>query len=256
MKVIGGQPLQGPVRELRSAVCLAAHLGDEAYYAGGAITDLVERGARITVVVIAPRLAHLPVLGDPAPADADRRALAARSAAVLGVSRIEVLDMAEPPLSVADRVSLQGRISEILREERPDLVLSHGPGQTIQAFDRRSAAALANAAIAAAIGSTAAPGKAPPWEPRERWFFAPPYLTLATPARLSRLFSEDEPWDVSWVVRATSDLVMRKWKALRAYIDHPPEAPPTLFRPYLERERFIRATHRSLLVGRAAAGVR
>lgn len=237
-------------------MCLAAHLGDEVFYAGGAIADLVERGTRVAVVVIAPRLAPLPVLGDVAVASTDRRALAERSAQILGVSRVEVLDMADPPLSIAERVSLQGRLSEILREEHPDLVLSHGPGLTAQAIDRRSAAALANAAIAATFGITGAPGKALPWEPHERWFFAPEHVTLATPARLARLFGEDEPWDVSWVVRATSDLVMRKWTALRAYIHRAPEAPPTLFRPYLERERFIRATHRSWLAGRAAAGAR
>lgn len=246
----------GAERELRSAVCLAAHLGDEVFYAGGAITDLVQRGTRVSVVVIAPRLAPLPVLGDVAAAGTDRRALAERSAEVLGVSRVEVLDMADPPLSIADRISLQERLSEILREEHPDLVLSHGPGLTAQAVDRRLAAALANAAIAAALGVTGATSKVLPWEPHERWFFAPEHITLATPARLSRLFSEDEPWDVRWVVRATSDLVMRKWTALRAYIHRAPEAPPTLFRPYLARERFIRATHRSWLTGRAAAGAR
>lgn len=240
---------------MKRAVCLAAHMGDEAFYAGGAITELVRRDVRVTVVVIAPRLARLPALSDPAPASADRHALVERSAEILGVSRIELLDMADPPLSIADRLSLQARLSLILLEERPDLVLSHGPGLTTQAVDRRAAAAVANAAIAAAA-SAGAPSREPAWEPMERWFFAPPYLTLATPARLSRLFGEDEHWDVKWVVRATGDLVMRKWTALRAYIHRAPEAPPTAFRAYLERERFIQATRRSWLLRRASTSAR
>lgn len=219
-------------------------MGDEAFYAGGAITELLRRDVRVTVVVIAPRLVRLPGLPDPAPASVDRRALVERSAEILGVDRIELLDMADPPLSIADRVSLQTRLSLMLLEERPDLILSHGPGLTTQAIDRRAAAAVANAAIAAAAGSGAS-SRGPAWEPMERWFFAPPYLTAATPARLSRLFGEDEPWDVKWVVLATGKLVMRKWMALRAYMHHAPEAPPTAFRAYLERERFIEATRRS-----------
>lgn len=241
---IGQRPRE--VTVVRSAVCVAAHLGDEAFYAAGAIDELVQAGARVSVVVLAPRLAPLPVLGPLALAGTDRSALAARSAEVLGLSRVEVLDMSEPPLSIPERIALQARLCAILREERPDLLLSHGPGLTTKAVDRRAAATLANAAIAAA-----AFGLAPPlprsghyWELPERWFFAPAYLTLATPARLAHVFGEDSAWKLSWVLCDTRELVPRKWEALRAYIHHAAEAPPTAFRPYLEQERYIRAARR------------
>lgn len=235
------------MRGVRSAVCLAANLGDEAFYAGGAIDELVRGGARVTVVALAPRLTPLPVLGPLALAASDRRAIAGMSARVLGVARVEVLDMSDPPLSPAERVHLQMRLAAVLREERPGLVLSHGPGLTTDAVDRRAAASLANAAIAVATnGLVPQRDHTEVWEVAERWLFAPSYLSAAGPRRLAALFGDDPGWSLTWLARDTSELVPRKWDALRCYIDRAPESPPARFRPYLASERYVRARRRGI----------
>lgn len=236
---VADSPFEHLAQRIESVVCICARPGHEVLFAGATLHRLSTRGCRVTVVALSSRSATLP----PAvrtnavvvPSEGLRKA-----AEVLGVARVEQLEMSSPPLSFAERIALQDRLSQLIREERPDLVFSEGMGVPAAAVDRQAGVAVSDGAIAAAAASAfgGRPGSAlPPHEISQRWLFAPP-----SDVAIYRSRSEDVDHQINretWVtVEAGKDLDS-KWLALSAYVpDLPVRRTPALER-LLRTERFL-----------------
>ena len=164
-----------------------------------------------------------------------------RSATRLGIARFELLEMPSPPLMLSDRLSLQAQLCALIRDERPELVLSEGTGVPSSAFDRQAAVALSEAAIAAAaappFGEHRSHG-APAHQVAERWLFAPP-IGHAVYQRHIPMLEEAAFRQRAWFTSHVPALVQLKWEALRCYlVDAPLVAPAAAFE-LLASERFL-----------------
>jgi LmbE family N-acetylglucosaminyl deacetylase len=135
-----------PVRERhpsRSLMAIVAHPGDEAFGFAGAIAGAAAEGAYVVVVCATrgyfdPRISSKP----PAPGGRNRDLLESlgwrnldtvredemrRSAALLGVRVLRMLDYAEGDLPAVDYEHLVGRLVEPIRMHQPEVVLTFGP---------------------------------------------------------------------------------------------------------------------------------
>jgi LmbE family N-acetylglucosaminyl deacetylase len=122
---------------------IVAHPGDEAFGFAGAIASAAAEGAYVVVVCATrgyfdPRISVKP----PAPGGRNRDLLdplgwrnldtvredeMRRSAALLGVRVLRMLDYAEGDLSSVDFAHLVGRLVEPIRMHQPEVVLTFGP---------------------------------------------------------------------------------------------------------------------------------
>ena len=122
---------------------IVAHPGDEAFGFAGAIASAAAEGAYVVVVCATrgyfdPRITVKP----PAPGGRSRDLLdplgwrnldtvredeLRRSAALLGVNVLRMLDYAEGDLATVDYHHLVGRLVEPIRMHRPEVVLTFGP---------------------------------------------------------------------------------------------------------------------------------
>ncbi len=122
---------------------IVAHPGDEAFGFAGAIASAAAEGAYVVVVCATrgyfdPRIVAKP----PAPGGRSRDLLdplgwrnldtvredeLRRSAALLGVNVLRMLDYAEGDLATVDYHHLVGRLVEPIRMHRPEVVLTFGP---------------------------------------------------------------------------------------------------------------------------------
>ena len=122
---------------------IVAHPGDEAFGFAGAIASAAADGAYVVVVCATrgyfdPRITYKP----PAPGGRNRDLLESlgwrnldtvredemrRSAALLGVNVLRMLDYAEGDLPTVDYHHLVGRLVEPIRMHRPEVVLTFGP---------------------------------------------------------------------------------------------------------------------------------
>lgn len=168
------------------------------------------------------------------------------SAEQLGAARIELLDMPEPPLLPASRVALQAQLAALIRVERPQLVLTHGPALRTEAVDRRAAVALVEGAIVAAAtdayGQQPHAPQVPAHEIRERWLFR-----SHDAAAIARGRAADE-WGLTrthgdWLVFDATKIRDLKWRALRGYVAAAPSDPPASLARLLGEERFLRVVN-------------
>ncbi len=122
---------------------IVAHPGDEAFGFAGAIASAAAEGAYVVVVCATrgyfdPRITAKP----PAPGGRNRDLLdplgwrnldtvredeMRRSAALLGVNVLRMLDYAEGDLATVDYHHLVGRLVEPIRMHQPEVVLTFGP---------------------------------------------------------------------------------------------------------------------------------
>ncbi len=235
---ISESPFEDLEGRIERVLCICARPGHEVLFAGASLHRMSTRGTRVTVVALSSRSPTLPP-----PLRTQALAVSSdglrRAAEILGVARVEQLAMSSPPLAFRERVALQEYLCLLIREERPDLVISEGVGVPTAAVDRQAGVALSDGAIAAAaapafgIHPSAA---APPHEISRRWLFAPP-----TDVAIYRHRSEDADRTnrQTWItVEAGSDL-SAKWSALSAYLPALPPAPTPAIERVLCSERFL-----------------
>lgn len=243
-----------------SVLFIGARCGEEVVCAGGILRRLASQGARVTIVALSGRLtdaltSRVSVWESPHP-----KALRA-SAALLGASRVELLDMPEPPLSPACRIELQAQLAALIRVERPQVVLSHASALRTAAVDRRAAVALVEGAIIAAGAETYGRQPSAPYPPchdvRERWF-----LLSHDAAAIPRGRAAADYWDVDlprgrghWLVFEATTMRDLKWRALRGYLAAPPLDPPAALAQVLREERFLRVVSPMLAAPRGAKAV-
>ncbi len=228
-----------------SVLFIAARCGEEVVCAGGILRRFASDGARVTIVVLSRRLTTALALGASAWESPLPAALQA-SAELLGAARVELLDMPEPPLGPAPRMALQAQLAAVLRVERPQVVLSHGPALRTAAVDRRAAAALVEGAIIAAATDTYGQQSGAPHvashEVRERWFFM-----SHDSAAIARGRAADD-WDLThtrgdWLVFDATTMRDLKWRALCGYLAAPPIDPPAELVRLFGEERFLRVVN-------------
>jgi N-acetyl-1-D-myo-inositol-2-amino-2-deoxy-alpha-D-glucopyranoside deacetylase len=135
-----------PVRERnpsRSLMVIVAHPGDEAFGFAGAIASAAAEGAYVVVVCATRGYFDSRIsLKPPAPGGRNRDLLESlgwrnldtvredemrRSAALLGVNVLRMLDYAEGDLPTVDYDHLVGRLVEPIRMHQPEVVLTFGP---------------------------------------------------------------------------------------------------------------------------------
>lgn len=223
-------------------VFIGARCGEEVVCAGGILRRLASLGARVTIVALSRRLTTALALGASAWESPLPVALQA-SAEQLGATRVELLDMPEPPLVPASRVALQAQLAALIRVERPQLVLSHGPALRTEAVDRRAAVTLVEGAIVAAAtdtyGQHPRASQVPAHEIRERWLFM-----SHDAAAIARGRAADERGLTrtrgDWLVFDAKTMRDLKWRALRGYVASAPSDPPAELARLLGEERFLR----------------
>lgn len=225
-----------------SVLFVGARCGEEVVCAGGILRRFASQGARVTIVALSQRLTAALALGASAWESPLPVALHA-SAELLGAVRVELLDMPEPPLNPAGRVALQAQLAALIRVERPQVVLSHGPALRTAAVDRRTAVALVEGAIVAArtesYGRQPGTPHSPCHDVRERWFFMSHDAAAISRGRAA----EDSGLTRTrgdWLVFDATTMADLKWRALRGYLAAPPADPPAALAGLLCEERFLR----------------
>lgn len=224
---------------------IGARCGEEVVCAGGILRRFASLGARVTLVALSRRLTTALALGAGAWESPLPAALQA-SAEQLGATRIELLDMPDPPLAPASRVALQAQLAALIRIEHPQIVLSHGPALRTEAVDRRAAVALVEGALVAAAtdayGQQPHTPHVPAYEVREHWFFGAHDAAAITHGRAA------EEWGLTrtrgdWLVVDATPMRDLKWQALRGYLAAAPIDPPAGLARLLGEERFLRSVN-------------
>jgi LmbE family N-acetylglucosaminyl deacetylase len=113
----------------RCVVAIYAHPDDADVACGGSLARFAAEGAAVHLVIVADgaKGSSDPSARPSAIASARRDEVAA-AAALMGVSSVEHLDV--PDGELAEDRSLLGRLVELLRRHRPDLVIGHDPTAT------------------------------------------------------------------------------------------------------------------------------
>lgn len=104
-----------------------AHPDDESFAVGGALAKYAAEG--VEVVIVSATRGETGIRGvDAAEAAAIRGAELRRAAAELGVSRVRFLGYLDGGLADVDPNEAVSRLIRLLRELRPDVVVTFGPG--------------------------------------------------------------------------------------------------------------------------------
>lgn len=140
---------------LGTILSIWAHPDDETYLAGGIMADAVQRGGRVVCVT-----ATRGELGSPdpqrwppgPPLAALRTEELAAALAELGITEHHWLDYPDGGCASVDQDEAVGRLAEIMRDVRPDTVLTFGPDGMTGHSDHRAVGGWALAA-AEAVGA-------------------------------------------------------------------------------------------------------
>jgi len=132
-----------------------AHPDDETFGPGGTIARYAREGVRISVVIATSGQAGRAGGFASTPEELGRvREDEARAAGrYLGVSTIHFFGYMDGKLDEADETEVEEKVVRLLREERPDVVVTFGPeGAGNEHRDHKRISRIATAAVAAAAG--------------------------------------------------------------------------------------------------------
>lgn len=158
-----------------SALVIGAHPDDAEFGCGGTIAGWTDAGTRVALAVLTDgsKGSHDPGLGDEELRDT-REAEQRAAAQVLGISPVRFLREVDGELT--ERPELVRAVAEMIRELRPEIVLTHDLWRRYELHPDHVAAgqivlrALYDAREPRAARALAARGFAP-WRPRELWLF-------------------------------------------------------------------------------------
>jgi LmbE family N-acetylglucosaminyl deacetylase len=113
----------------RRLMCVLAHPDDETFGPGGTIARYAREGVRVSVVIATSGQAGRAAGLASSPEELGRlREQEARAAAkFLGVQTIHFFGYMDGKLSEADEAEVEEKVVRLLREERPDIVITFGP---------------------------------------------------------------------------------------------------------------------------------
>jgi LmbE family N-acetylglucosaminyl deacetylase len=177
---------------------VGAHPDDAEFYAGGTLAALLDRGARVTLVVCTDGGRGGRGIED---ARGVRREEQARAAKILGIQRVVRLDRPDGELVCDDE--LRRELVRAIRSARPELLLAHDPRTLWTAYGSRAHLghtdhrAAGQAVLDAVYPRAANPSFFPEqlseeglalWYPRELWLFdtATPDLRVDIASTLER----------------------------------------------------------------------
>ncbi len=146
---------------MRRILCVSAHPDDEAAAYGGSISLYSAQGVHCRLVCLSAGEAARNRGGaaDNAALQSLRRAELAHSCKLLGFARHEVWDLPDAHLAEADFYAIVGRLVAVIRDHRPDLVLTFGPEGSVTGHpDHAMAGTLATAAFHFAAQQRPFPG--------------------------------------------------------------------------------------------------
>jgi LmbE family N-acetylglucosaminyl deacetylase len=137
----------------RSLMFVLAHPDDETFGPGGTIAKYAREGVRVSVVIATSGQAGRAGGFASTPEELGRvREGEARAAGqYLGVSTIHLFGYMDGKLDQADETEVEEKVVRIMREERPDVVVTFGPeGAGNEHRDHQRISRIATAAVAAA----------------------------------------------------------------------------------------------------------
>jgi len=174
-------------------LCIVAHPDDETMLTGGALAMLARGGVEVALLCATRgeggETGGLPV-ETPEQLGVLREQELACAAAALGIAAVHFLDYRDPSIGpdgrlfpyAADVAEVAGRIAEVIRQLRPDLLLTHGSGGDYG----HPAHALTHRAVLAAHERLREEGLRP-----DLYTFC-----AAIPGREDHLFNQADPADV------------------------------------------------------------
>lgn len=113
----------------RSLMCVLAHPDDETFGPGGTITRYAREGVRVSVIIAtsgqAGRSAGL--ASTPEKLGRIREDEAREAGRFLGVAAIHFLGYEDGKLDEVSEIEVEERVARLIREERPDVVITFGP---------------------------------------------------------------------------------------------------------------------------------
>jgi len=112
---------------------IAAHPDDEVLGCGATVQKLVSRGWKANLVIMSAGVSGRHLLNETTTDDVqrDQAALSAqtrRAASVIGYQGIDTFDFPDNRMDTVGRMDLVHAIRPIIEREKPDLVLTHHPG--------------------------------------------------------------------------------------------------------------------------------
>ena len=113
----------------RSLMCVLAHPDDETFGPGGTIKKYAREGVRVTVVIAtsgqAGRSAGL--CSTPEELGRIREDEAREAGRFLGVQAIHFFGYMDGKLDEVDEAEVEEKVARLIREERPDVIITFGP---------------------------------------------------------------------------------------------------------------------------------
>lgn len=208
---------------MRRLTALFAHPDDETFAIGGTLARYSGDGVRCSLYCAtdgdAGQSSGIPV-SSPAELGALRQAELKAACALLGVSAIELGGHPDGALASVDPDVVIGEMVQLLRRERPDVVITFGPeGAPTQHRDHRAISRLATAAVLLADRTTAYPehlagGLAP--HRAERLC----YVTWPPPAPRAEIATEGQPIHIAVPVGDWLDRKVAAFDAHRTQRQH------------------------------------
>jgi LmbE family N-acetylglucosaminyl deacetylase len=162
-------------RRIERALCIVAHPDDVEFFCGGCVLLMAGRGVRVDMVVATSGdkgTTDPHVTGEELAAAREREQ--AEAAAVLGVSRLELLRHRDAELQ--DTLELRGELVREIRKSRPHVLLTFDPTPAHRQHpDHRVVGRVAlDAAWPCARDRLTYPEAGPPHETAEAWLFGGP----------------------------------------------------------------------------------
>jgi LmbE family N-acetylglucosaminyl deacetylase len=128
---------------------LAPHFDDEVFGCGGLLAQLSESDAEIKVLYLTDSSGGQEITENRAAYSARRRAEAQRGLDLLGITQLEVLAIPDGTLAASTEAAAE-TIERVIREHRPDLLLSVSPSEVTA--DHRAAFAALHRALSTVRG--------------------------------------------------------------------------------------------------------
>jgi LmbE family N-acetylglucosaminyl deacetylase len=252
---------------------IVAHPGDEAFGFGGAIASAAAEGAYVVVVCATrgyfdARISSKP----PAPGGRNRDLLdpvgwrnldtvredeMRRSAALLGVRVLRMLDYAEGDLSSVDYHHLVGRLVEPIRMHQPEVVLTFGPDGVTGDPDHVTL----SRAVGEAVDQAARPlafednleEDQVAWRIAKLFHLAVPSERLATLGEMAPDAGYRPPYAEPTVEIALGDVAPLKLAAIERHVSQTGSDGPFAGWDAGVRDRWLAAEHYHLAVSNVAA---
>jgi LmbE family N-acetylglucosaminyl deacetylase len=221
-------------------LCVVAHPDDECFGFGGALALAADQGVETFVLCLTDGQAATN-RGESHSAEElgrMRRAEFAASCEVLGVSRHELLDYQDGQLEFVDFSQAAGRLVAIMREYKPDVVITFGNDGGLNTHaDHTMVSTLTCAAFHWAASAKRYPEAGPVHHAEKLYLLTTSYFMEGRPAPMPA------PWTIALDIRT---VMARKQRAFAAHTSQAPlmEKTKAMFEEFGHTEHYLLAAVR------------